>query len=1059
MTHKRRRVDVPVFRPGYLVNVQVENFTTYTFAEFKLSPTLNMIIGPNGTGKSTLVAAICLGLGGKLDLIKRKNMKSMIKTGCLDARIRIEIKNTEGKPNIVITRRFTERTNAWTIDDSASDEKQVRGLVRSFNIQLDNLCHFLPQERVAEFATLSPEKLLLEVERTLGDGSLLEAHEALIQQDADREELASEIARLEERLSVLKQESDVLEEEVKKFQEYEEKTKEIKLHKWLVPYGQYQDLKSFRKRLKKSRDQAKKALEGFNDKVAPIKQHLEGKRMLLSEAEDALKDNDNLKDKRKEYDEACAARDTTKDDIADLVRRVERARAKAKDSKAILEREEVELSKLTEKLKELPEVDEEQLDQLTKNRTDNHNQQRELEREARDIDRGLSESKRALDTLAREKKVYEHRLVANDKIEVLKSTQTRYRPDIMEKAYNALLHLRNRPQFKGQYEEAPVVSCDVTDRKYAKYVEKVIDNNTLFSLICPNKAAFDAVSKEVSSYRVSLRTTSETRASPVPKERLKEYGFDCYVSDFLTGPATVLNCLNSQNYLNSIPVSLKPLSESHLSRLLNPGSSATPFMKFIAEDTLFTLLRSRYGQKQYVYQTEGIHEAHLFGHTGLSSEMREDLQQKIGDLDGKIKEEMATYKQHQSQSAEKKQAIEKLKEAFEKIDNQQKEFKNNHKARVRLEEVISSKEDKIRKMRDTTAQEAEERIRRGELGVLAKYKELFEASQTIATIFTELHEVARDRKKRELHVLHLKNQVRSFEALMTDLEKYHETMQEVYDTAARKYDESKNNDAHKQIQEQSKDFTPEERSQLSDLAAKYLQEGTLSEQGIRSKILLLEDERSVMSHADQSSINALRDKLSEMELAERNLPRLKTRKADFDKRVDTIQSGWEAKLTKLVAKISRSFQKRFTHVASDGQVELVKEDRFKDWKLQILVKFRDNSELKVLDHQSQSGGERAVSTIFFIMSLQGLTDAPLRIVDEINQGMDPSNEKMAHRYLVHTACTRNNSQYFLVTPKLLTGLYYHPQMMIHCIYTGVHVDPVDQAKPGYLDMKRRLVRV
>ena len=52
-----------VHQPGSLVRVKLTNFVTYTSAEFHLGPSLNMIIGPNGTGKSTLVCAICLGLG------------------------------------------------------------------------------------------------------------------------------------------------------------------------------------------------------------------------------------------------------------------------------------------------------------------------------------------------------------------------------------------------------------------------------------------------------------------------------------------------------------------------------------------------------------------------------------------------------------------------------------------------------------------------------------------------------------------------------------------------------------------------------------------------------------------------------------------------------------------------------------------------------------------------------------------------------------------------------------------------------------------------------------
>ena len=51
------------YQPGSIVRVELKNFVTYTAVEFFPGPSLNMVIGPNGTGKSTLVCAICLGLG------------------------------------------------------------------------------------------------------------------------------------------------------------------------------------------------------------------------------------------------------------------------------------------------------------------------------------------------------------------------------------------------------------------------------------------------------------------------------------------------------------------------------------------------------------------------------------------------------------------------------------------------------------------------------------------------------------------------------------------------------------------------------------------------------------------------------------------------------------------------------------------------------------------------------------------------------------------------------------------------------------------------------------
>lgn len=49
------------------------------------------------------------------------------------------------------------------------------------------------------------------------------------------------------------------------------------------------------------------------------------------------------------------------------------------------------------------------------------------------------------------------------------------------------------------------------------------------------------------------------------------------------------------------------------------------------------------------------------------------------------------------------------------------------------------------------------------------------------------------------------------------------------------------------------------------------------------------------------------------------------------------------------------------------------------------VKFREAEELQPLNAQRQSGGERSVSTILYLVALQGVAACPFRIVDEINQ--------------------------------------------------------------------------
>ena len=78
-----------------------------------------------------------------------------------------------------------------------------------------------------------------------------------------------------------------------------------------------------------------------------------------------------------------------------------------------------------------------------------------------------------------------------------------------------------------------------------------------------------------------------------------------------------------------------------------------------------------------------------------------------------------------------------------------------------------------------------------------------------------------------------------------------------------------------------------------------------------------------------------------------------------------------------------------------------------------------------------------------------MAQAPFRVVDEINQGMDPRNERMVHERMVEIACREHTSQYFLITPKLLSGLRYDKRMRVHTIISGEHVDPQGTVKMNF----------
>jgi len=61
------------------------------------------------------------------------------------------------------------------------------------------------------------------------------------------------------------------------------------------------------------------------------------------------------------------------------------------------------------------------------------------------------------------------------------------------------------------------------------------------------------------------------------------------------------------------------------------------------------------------------------------------------------------------------------------------------------------------------------------------------------------------------------------------------------------------------------------------------------------------------------------------------------------------------------------------------------QEDYEKYGVRIRVKFRDTEQLSELTPYQQSGGERSVSTVLYMISLQELTRCPFRCVDEINQ--------------------------------------------------------------------------
>lgn len=67
---------------GIIESVTCRNFMCHEYLEVPLGPLINFIIGHNGSGKSAILTAITICLGGKATTTNRgQSLKSFIKEG------------------------------------------------------------------------------------------------------------------------------------------------------------------------------------------------------------------------------------------------------------------------------------------------------------------------------------------------------------------------------------------------------------------------------------------------------------------------------------------------------------------------------------------------------------------------------------------------------------------------------------------------------------------------------------------------------------------------------------------------------------------------------------------------------------------------------------------------------------------------------------------------------------------------------------------------------------------------------------------------------------------
>ncbi len=128
---------------------------------------------------------------------------------------------------------------------------------------------------------------------------------------------------------------------------------------------------------------------------------------------------------------------------------------------------------------------------------------------------------------------------------------------------------------------------------------------------------------------------------------------------------------------------------------------------------------------------------------------------------------------------------------------------------------------------------------------------------------------------------------------------------------------------------------------------------------------------------------------------------------------------WKKAMEDLVEAVDPAYQAVLSAADASGFIKLEQADAIEDAGFDLYVGFRGGAP-STLDPFTQSGGERSVALMAFLLSLQARIVSPLRALDEFDIHMDPKNREAMFKMILSQMKQREASQYIVITPSILT---------------------------------------
>ncbi|KAH7887410.1 hypothetical protein F5I97DRAFT_1925860 [Phlebopus sp. FC_14] len=618
---------------------------------------------------------------------------------------------------------------------------------------------------------------------------------------------------------------------------------------------------------------------------------------------------------------------------------------------------------------------------------------------------------------------------------------------------DAVAWLRNNQhRFKMEVFEPPMISCSVPDRRFTNAIEACFNANQLKMLVAQCEEDYELLNRCLNdSNEAGLKKDARINTwfrpkvehtiagPPMSEEELTSLGFDAYAIDKIECPDGLLWYLKRELNLHRTAIGLDG-SRVDVSNAMEAVSRFGPRGEgggatFIAGNVINTVQRSRYGKRAAQNMTRDVRPARNLVSSTVDPEVKRKLDQTIQEA----RQALEVINEDANTLAAEERAIRseeaQFKKKYEALEARRKAVHDAKKNLATLSAKIGTNQNKLQELENAPPVDEERARLKNKLLNLCKKRVRIvkEYTQLIRAAISDQNAATRS----GIEFLQVGANRNALEALCQQKDERYQRALAEFEEADRVFLAAKADAKHKR--DISVELVRGMDKEFQEQFSKMEVDGSVHDRSVEQLRAELEVQKANLDMIMQTNPGVVEQydrRKAEIGTLTKTLEDRERASQRLEREIKNARDNWQPALETLVESIGKKFSAAFDRIGCAGEIRISPHDDNDKWAIDILVKFRDKEKLQLLTGQRQSGGERSLTTILYLMSLTEEARTPFSLVDEINQGMDQRAERAVHNSMVDVTCKPDSCQYFLITPKLLPDLEYHERMKILCVNNG-----------------------